>query len=99
MLMPGDPAPMFVVASSVNPKFTFDTTAGRYIALSFFGSSKHPFAERMLAEIHRRRDFFDVVNRIFFGVSIDRSDRARLRHEHNGIIWLSLDPQFFAVEA
>jgi peroxiredoxin len=71
MLRPGDPAPFFQVASSVNPRFNFDTVAGRYIVLSFFGSSQIPSSEAFLTEIVKRGDRFDVSRAIFFGVSND----------------------------
>ena len=38
-LTPGDPAPLFVVRSNVNPRFAFDTVAGRNIVLTFTQSS------------------------------------------------------------
>jgi predicted 2-oxoglutarate/Fe(II)-dependent dioxygenase YbiX/peroxiredoxin len=82
MLLPGDPAPYFVVSSNVNPRFNFDTTAGRYIVLSFFASSAHPFARSMLDELERRREAFDTNNLIFFGVSIDPEDKQRLAHQN-----------------
>ena len=36
---PGDPAPLFVARSSVNPHFAFDTVAGRNLVLTFVDSS------------------------------------------------------------
>ena len=53
MLLPGDAAPTFECASSVNPRFQFDTVAGRYVVLSFFGSTKDAASQRFLAEIGR----------------------------------------------
>ena len=38
-LTPGDPAPLFVARSNVNPRFAFDTVAGRNIVLTFVESS------------------------------------------------------------
>lgn len=35
MIVPGDPAPLFSVRSNVNPLFSFDTTAGRNLVLTF----------------------------------------------------------------
>ena len=38
-LAPGDPAPWFHQASTSNPNYAFDTTAGRYVVLCFLGSA------------------------------------------------------------
>ena len=35
----GDPAPWFHQRSPTNPNYAFDTAAGRYIVLCFFGSA------------------------------------------------------------
>lgn len=39
LLLPGDPAPMFLAPSNINPDFDFATGAGRYIVLTFLGPS------------------------------------------------------------
>lgn len=38
-LAPGNPAPWFHAASTSNPRYAFDTAAGRYILMCFFGSA------------------------------------------------------------
>lgn len=78
MLSPGDPAPWFIAKSSVNPKFHFDTAAGRYIVLSFFGSAGSPAGERLLSAVYANNRFFDVANFLFCGVSSDPTDEARM---------------------
>jgi predicted 2-oxoglutarate/Fe(II)-dependent dioxygenase YbiX len=75
----GEPAPWFVARSSSNPRFTFHTVAGRYIALCFMGSAEHPLAAAALAEVTRRRGLFDDIKASFFGVSIDPADEAQGR--------------------
>ena len=87
MLLPGDCAPHFKAASSVNPNFNFDTVAGRYVVLSFFGTTKLPAAERFLNAIATHEDRFDVTNLIFFGVTNDPDDAKILQHTHNGRIF------------
>lgn len=88
MLLPGDWAPHFRVASNVNPQFNFDTVAGRYIVLSFFGNSRVPMARKMLDEIDRRAgNRFDVTNAVFFGVTTDPDDVSRLAGNSPGRIW------------
>jgi peroxiredoxin/predicted 2-oxoglutarate/Fe(II)-dependent dioxygenase YbiX len=74
MLTPGEPAPWFIARSTVNPTFQFETVAGRYIVLCFFGSAGEPESQRVLAEIDRLNHGFDVENYVFFGVSTDPDD-------------------------
>ena len=87
MLLPGDPVPHFQARSTVNPRFSFDTVAGRYVVLSFFGSSRLPAAEAFLREVVERGERFDVTNCIFFGVTNDPEDLERLTHQDNGRIY------------
>ena len=87
MLLPGDSAPFFRAASTVNPNFHFDTVAGRYVVISFFGSSRIPSSEAFLNEIVARGERFDVTNAMFFGVTSDPADAERIRHQHNGRIY------------
>jgi len=72
--LPGDPVPWFVARSAANPQFKFDTVAGRYIVLSFFGSAAAPTGRRVLDDAMRLRARFDDVDCCFFGVSIDPED-------------------------
>ena len=87
MLLPGDPAPNFSAPSSVNPAFHFDTAAGRYVALCFFASSRLEFAARVPEEVSGRADRFNVTDAVFFGVSVDPADRARLTQSLPGIVY------------
>src|SRR5215204_2660849 len=41
-LAPGDPAPWFHQRSASNPRYAFDTAAGRTIVLCFFASAAEP---------------------------------------------------------
>lgn len=88
MLEPGDPAPWFVANSRVNPRFLFDTLAGRYIALSFYGATDSPIGRRVLADLYANMNFFEPDLRIFCGVSNDQADFARLATapEHGAIL-------------
>jgi peroxiredoxin len=74
--VPGEPAPWFVAPSTASPKFHFDTIAGRYVVLSFFGSAAHPAAAEALAGFLRLREVFDDHNATFFGVSTDPADQT-----------------------
>ncbi|ADV60675.1 alkyl hydroperoxide reductase/ Thiol specific antioxidant/ Mal allergen [Isosphaera pallida ATCC 43644] len=89
MLTVGDPAPWFHARSSVNPNFHFDTAAGRYLVLCFFGSSSDPAARRVLSDLEHATDLSNIVNCCFFGVSRDPADEheARLPTGKPGLIW------------
>src|SRR5262245_31631057 len=70
-LLPGDPAPWFLQRSGSNPRYVFDTAAGRWILLCFFGSAKDPAARAALDALQANRDIFDDNHASFFGVSVD----------------------------
>jgi peroxiredoxin len=86
-LQVGAPVPWFEARSPQNPRFHFDTVAGRYVILCFFGSASIPASRQLLDEIRRRRDSFDDQSVSFFGVSIDPDDErcARVHEELPGI--------------
>jgi peroxiredoxin/predicted 2-oxoglutarate/Fe(II)-dependent dioxygenase YbiX len=79
LITPGDPAPWFNVRTSSNPRYVFDTTAGRYIVLCFFGSAALQPAQKALEEVRRCHDFFNDERACFFGVSNDLQDEAQRR--------------------
>ncbi|SFL05368.1 2OG-Fe(II) oxygenase [Methylorubrum salsuginis] len=87
VLSPGDPAPWFAQASTGNPRYTFDTAAGRYVVLGFYGSAGSEAGAAALAAVERNRTLFDDERIAFFGVSLDPTDRseARIRDELPGI--------------
>lgn len=87
MLLPGDCVPFFDAASTVNKRFSFDTAAGRYVVLSFFGSTRLPVAEAFLNRIVEQANRFDVTHCIFFGVTNDPADAQNLSHRDNGRIY------------
>ena len=73
-LAPGDPAPWFRQRSTSNPSYTFDTVAGRYVLMCFFGSASHPATQAALRAVYANRSLFDDLRACFFGVSIDPAD-------------------------
>ena len=77
MLGPGDPAPWFHQRSTSNPRYAFDTVAGRYIALCFFASAGDPRGRSALEAVLAHRDRFDDSRISFFGVSVDPLDEAQ----------------------
>jgi peroxiredoxin len=79
MLQVGEPAPWFVCGSPINPQFRFDSIAGRYIVLCFFGTAADPHSRHVLGDILANRHVFDDERACFFGVSIDPDDEAQPR--------------------
>lgn len=90
-LLVGDPAPMFVCASNINPSFDFSTAAGRYLVLSFMGSSSHPVGRPLLDAFRKAAQIFAAPDFYFFAVSGESPDSAPedMRHLPAGmdIFW------------
>lgn len=86
-LLPGDPAPWFHQRSTSSPRYSFNTAAGRYIVLCFFGSTSDLAARTALEAMKANRAWFDDERASFFGVSIDPADEAqgRVRGDLPGI--------------
>jgi peroxiredoxin len=68
-----------VCRSPVNPKFQFDSVAGRYVVLCFFGTAADASGRRVLDDILANRNIFDDKHACFFGISIDPDDEAQSR--------------------
>ena len=92
LLEPGDPAPVFTAPTAQREDFRFDTVAGRYIVLSFFGSAGDPEAARLLSAIAAEVGPFNDGHAAFFGVTQDNDDVGQnrlpgrvpgLRHFHD----------------
>ncbi|HUE70345.1 MAG TPA: 2OG-Fe(II) oxygenase [Pirellulaceae bacterium] len=83
----GEPAPWFAAPCTTNPNFHFDTIAGRYVVLCFFGSAAAEPARTILADILRRREVFDDEQVCFFGVTADPDDEklSRVRESLPGV--------------
>ncbi len=75
----GDPVPGFIARASNSPRFHFNTVAGRYIVLCFFGSMTRGASRRAHDHLRGRTAFFDDMNAAFFGVSVDPADEAEAR--------------------
>lgn len=75
-LTPGDPAPSFIQRSVANPRYAFDSAAGRYLVLCFFGSAADGHAQAALKAAYDRPDIFNDDRACFFGVSIDPEDEV-----------------------
>lgn len=79
MLTPGDPAPFFVQRSLANPRYAFDTAAGRWLVLLFLGSAGDERSASALAAAKARTDLFDDSFASLFAVTIDPADEAEGR--------------------
>jgi predicted 2-oxoglutarate/Fe(II)-dependent dioxygenase YbiX/peroxiredoxin len=75
-LLPGDPAPWFTARASNNPRFAFDTAAGRYLALTFVPSGATSPGRQVIAEIDKSSQAFDDSNASWFIVTGDGKDEA-----------------------
>ncbi|WNZ27080.1 redoxin domain-containing protein [Leptolyngbya sp. NK1-12] len=72
----GDPVPWFMLPSTSNPTFHFDTVGGYYVVLFFFGSSKYYKAAVPLRDFCQRQTQFLTLKIPFFGISVDSDDAA-----------------------
>lgn len=90
LLLPGDQAPWFhAPALSGNPRYAFDTAAGRPILMLFAGRAAHPAIAPALRLLAENRALFDDRGASFFGVSTDPADATQdvVRQELPGIRW------------
>lgn len=82
MILPGDPAPTFIQRTPTNPRYAFDTAAGRYLVLCFFGSARDAQSRAALAAALAKPSIFDDQRACFFGVSNDPTDETEARVEN-----------------
>lgn len=75
----GAPAPWFFCRTANRERFCFDSVAGRYIVLCFFGSANDSAARTILAGIQANHSIFDDDRVSFFGVSTDPADESLRR--------------------
>jgi hypothetical protein len=89
-LIPGEPVPWFHAnALSGNPRFAFDTVAGRWVVLLLMGSGARPEAQAALDLLAQNRALFDDQSACFFGVTVDQQDAptGRIAQQLPGIRW------------
>lgn len=94
-LMPGEPVPWFrAKAIGGSGNYVFDTAAGRYMLMLFFGRAGEEGAAEALACVARHRALFDDDRACFFGVTSDPDDEAsgRVAQQIPGIRFF-LDPE------
>ena len=73
-VLPGDPAPKFDPRTAERQSFAWDTLAGRYIVLCFFGSASDEVGRNAVRTIAANRALFDDRNVTLMGVSINPDD-------------------------
>lgn len=78
-ILPGDPAPGFSQKSPENPRYVFDSAAGRYLVLCFFGTSEDEHSRAAIEAVLQRADIFDDNRACFFGVTNDAEDETGRR--------------------
>lgn len=78
-LISGSPAPWFKCRTQTSDRYSFDTTAGRYVVLYFFGFACDPLSSKVLKEILSKRERFNDIDLFFFGVSVDAEDERQER--------------------
>ncbi|MDF2690091.1 MAG: peroxiredoxin [Microvirga sp.] len=79
-LQVGDPAPWFHQNSTANPQFHFETAAGRYLVLCFYGTGSDEIGRGALKTFQEdHRSIFDDEKIAIFGVSSDPSDMSEER--------------------
>ena len=86
----GETAPYFEAAAlNGNPRYVFDSAAGRPILMLFLGSGRWASSAEALAAIARHESLFDDDNACFFGVTVDSDDAAqrRIAQRLPGIRW------------
>jgi predicted 2-oxoglutarate/Fe(II)-dependent dioxygenase YbiX/peroxiredoxin len=74
-LLPGDPATWFKQRSTSSPNYAFDTAAGRYVVMCFFGTARDNAGQTAIATVQANRNLFDDQKACFFGVSVDEQDQ------------------------
>lgn len=88
--VPGEPAPWFHArVLDGNPRYAFNTVAGRPVMMLFHASGAHPAGAAALATVAANRDLFDDTQASLFGVSIDATDvtEGRIAQQLPGIRW------------
>lgn len=78
-MQPGDTAPHFAQRSGANPRFVFDTAAGRYLVLCFMMTGGDEHGQAALNAVLGRPDLFDDTRMSFFAVTADPRDEQQKR--------------------
>lgn len=85
MLAPGDLAPTFIAPSASNPRYVFDTAAGRYLLLGFLPVGDAASLDALIAA---DRGLFDDEHLALFGVERDSAVFEARADSLPGVRWL-----------
>jgi peroxiredoxin len=81
----GESVPWFHAKSNTNPRFAFDSMAGRYVVMTFFGAAGDPQTQEFFAALSAIQYLLDDRTSCFFGVTANPSDEGRLPDQAPGI--------------
>jgi hypothetical protein len=84
----GDPVPMFHTATDSNPRYAFESVAGRYILLAFLGSTSNPASAAAWEAMRQAWDsgLFDDKRACAFALTADPADAApKLQDTYPGL--------------
>jgi peroxiredoxin len=70
----GDPVPWFSADTHTTPQFQFNAAAGRYVVLSFLGSTSRGSSMQVVRDVEQYRFEFSDERVCFFGVITDPAD-------------------------
>lgn len=86
----GDPAPAFTAPGTSNPRYVFDTAAGRYLLLAFVPAG--PAVAVAMATIHRQRRCFDDAHASVFVVIVGEDGERNTREDSLPGVRFLFDP-------
>lgn len=72
----GEPAPFFTGLTDGVERYSIEVAAGRWMVLMAFGSLANPACQTAHARVIERRALFDDRDTLFYGVTVDASDRS-----------------------
>lgn len=78
-LLFGDPAPTFAVQGATNPRYVFDTAAGRYLVLAIVPAG--PAVERAVATIEANRAPFNDLHASAFIMVVGKDEARATRQD------------------
>lgn len=97
-LLPGDSAPHFIAAGLANPRYAFDSAAGRYLMLVVLSDCSDEAIESEIARIRAVRPAFNDEHASLFGLLPDTPRwRDHVADDIPGLRWLFDDGSTAAI--
>lgn len=91
-LLPADPAPSFSAVTRTNPRYVFDTAAGRYLLLALVADGDDTFVEAVERVLVQQGPLFDGDALAFFGLTRDPDRWNRTQDRLPGVRWMLDQP-------